>query len=97
MFSIVLRAVTVATFLASPLGAGLVHAEPVQSGNRALCKSPTGKTYAEGETIQLKVSDGKGGFKTNTYVCTDHGWEKIARTLPGHPPAIGPGTRMKLR
>jgi hypothetical protein len=92
MLKVVGAVVGVAALVFGMVGSSILYAEPNRNGNRALCKAPSGEVFAEGETIQLKVSDDKGGFKTVTYVCTDHGWEKISRIRPIGPPKVGPGT-----
>jgi hypothetical protein len=86
MFKIVRVIVAACTLSLCTLS--VAHADSKQGTTRAKCKAPTGQIFAEGETIQLPVTDSNGNIKAQTYVCTANGWEKAARIRRASPPSV---------
>lgn len=86
-----------ALVIALVAGTSAAQAEPrTRSGAPEACKAPWGEPFGLGETIQLRVLDGKGNFVSVTYQCTENGWNKVARIGPSTggagPIKVGPGT-----
>lgn len=74
---------TVTFVIALVAATGVAQAESrTRSGAPEACTAPWGEPFGLGETIKLRVLDGKGNFVTVTYECTENGWNKVAKLSP---------------